>query len=191
MKKGILFSMLLVFLLLIGCSNSADSDSGSKELEDKIKDELKIEAVIPDEPFEMLSVIKHNPPIDAGMKKVTINYGIKKGDLKPEIDSQKEKDQWEETNNAEIWYGIYQGEPRVEMNISDFTVENANTQKETEISGYNVQMSEKKLSTGDVLFTDVNLDKGSYSFTFYLNKDFTKEDAMEWLRAMLEQLREK
>jgi hypothetical protein len=139
----------------------------------------------------LLSVIKQNPPFEDGMKSIKISYGIREK-LDERLNSKEKIKQWEKNRNAELWYGFYNGELRIEMEIRNATISSANVEEVMQIHGYKVQMSSKKFKTGkSALFADINLEDGSFSCMIILDDEFHKEDALSWLTTLLEQLKEK
>ncbi|GAE37458.1 hypothetical protein [Halalkalibacter akibai] len=188
MKISIYF-FLFAFLLLSGCSNSTNGTFN--KLEEKIENELGVKAIILDEPFEVLSVVKQNPPFKGGMKSVRISYGIR-DEVELRLNSKEDIKRWEASTNSELWHEFYNGELRIQLDILTTSLSSPNVEKVINIQGYDVEIVSQELDSGKTaLFANVNLEEGSYSCLFILDNKFNEDEVKHWLSKLLNQVKEK
>jgi uncharacterized protein (DUF2141 family) len=70
------------------------------------------------------------------------------------------------------------------MEISNMKGSLANA-KVQQIEGIDVEYSFKEVESGKYAFYSFNVENGSYLITFQLNKMFTEEDAVDFIRRIL------
>jgi hypothetical protein len=153
-----------------------------QETEQRMEQELGTEIVVPvlDQYQVKFAEIVYSPVGDRRVARIV--YTDQKGPLM-EL-TQEQKDQIEKKQQRKFFYGEYEGKPLIMMEISNMKGSLANA-KVQQIEGIDVEYSFKEVESGKYAFYSFNVENGSYLITFQLNKMFTEEDAVDFIRRIL------